>query len=158
MLKIRRAVAEDSPQILKFIKALAEFEKLSHEVVATEKTLKKTIFDQKKAEVYIAETVDKTPVGFALCFETYSTFLAKPGLYLEDLFITPDQRGNGYGTTLLKHLASIAKDRDFGRFEWSVLDWNQKAIDLYEKIGAKPQKEWTVYRLSGDALDAFAKT
>jgi len=158
VLKIRTAVSEDTPVILRFIKKLAEFEKLSHEVAATEESLKQTIFEQSKAEVYIAETGKDGAVGFALCFETYSTFLAKPGLYLEDLFVLPEQRGNGYGTEILKFLANTAQIRNFGRFEWSVLDWNQKAIDLYEKIGAKPQKEWTVYRLSGDPLKSFVNS
>lgn len=155
-VKIRKATNEDSGLILSFIKSLAEFEKLSHEVVATEAKITETIFENKNAEVVIAETEESGPVGFALCFQTYSTFLAKPGLYLEDLFILPEQRGKGYGTKLLKHLAQTAVERDLGRFEWSVLNWNQKAIDVYEKIGAKPQKEWTAYRLSGDDLDSFA--
>lgn len=157
MLKIRPAVKTDSALILKFIKELADFEKLSHEVVATEEQLRKTIFENRNAEVYIAEIRSGEAVGFALCFETYSTFLAKPGLYLEDLFVLPEYRGKGFGTRILKFLAQSSKERDLGRFEWSVLDWNQKAIDVYEKIGAKPQKDWTVYRLDRDALDSFSK-
>jgi len=156
-VNIRKATKNDAGLILKFIKALAEFEKLSHEVVATEDKILETVFENKNAEVVIAETEEAGPVGFALCFQTYSTFLAKPGLYLEDLFVLPEQRGKGYGTEILRHLAHTAKDRDLGRFEWSVLNWNRKAIDVYEKIGAKPQKEWTVYRLSGSRLKAFVE-
>lgn len=154
---IRKAERLDAGLILQFIKDLAGFEKLSHEVIATEDKLLKTIFDNKNAEVWIAENKPGKAVGFALCFQTYSTFLAQPGLYLEDLFILPDERGKGYGTELLKFLAQTAKERGLGRFEWSVLNWNQKAIDVYEKIGAKPQTEWTVYRLAGKDLDDFSK-
>jgi len=155
-VKIRKATKDDSNLILGFIKSLAEFEKLSHEVVATEEKISETIFDNKNAEVVIAETETDGPVGFALYFKTYSTFLAQPGMYLEDLFVLPEQRGKGYGTALLKHLAGIARENHFGRFEWSVLNWNQKAIDVYEKIGASPQKEWTAYRLNSSSLKTFA--
>ena len=156
-MKIRKATKDDSRLILEFIKSLAEFEKLSHEVVATEEKIIETVFENKNAEVVIAETKAEGPVGFALYFKTYSTFLAQPGMYLEDLFVLPEQRGKGYGTALLKHLAGIAKENHLGRFEWSVLNWNQKAIEVYEKIGAVPQKEWTVYRLSGSSLKTFAE-
>ena len=156
-LKIRKAEGSDAPLILGFIKDLAEFEKLSHEVVATEEKIRKTVFEKKGAEVWIVENASSNAVGFALCFQTYSTFLAKPGLYMEDLFVLPEERGKGYGTKLLKFLAQTAIERDYGRFEWSVLNWNRKAIDFYEKIGARPQNEWTVYRLAGKDLEVFAK-
>jgi len=157
-VKIRQASSSDVPLILDFINKLAEFEKLSHEVVATEDKIFESLFKSKKAEVVIAELDDQTPVGFALYFETYSTFLAQPGLYLEDLFILSEHRGRGYGTRLLKHLAQLAQSRNLGRFEWSVLNWNQKAIDVYEKIGAQSQSGWTVYRLSGESLLDFSKS
>lgn len=153
---IRAATVEDCSTILNFIKELAEFEKLSHEVVATEVLIKEHIFKNPKAKVIIAEE-ENFPIGFALFFESFSTFLGKPGVYLEDLYISPNHRGKGYGTKLLKHLADYTKDKDYGRLEWSVLNWNQKAIDVYKKISAQPQKEWTVYRLAGKDLDGFCK-
>ena len=153
-LIIRKATSKDSKLILKFIKELADFEKLSHEVVATEELILKNIFQEQKAKVVIAELEDKA-VGFALFFESFSTFLGKPGLYLEDLYVSPQHRGKGYGTALLKYLAMYVKDHGYGRLEWAVLNWNQEAIDVYEKIGAQPQNEWTTYRLSGQNLETF---
>lgn len=150
--KIRHSNINDAPLILSFIKQLAEFEKLSHEVVATEASIRQTLFDQDpKAEVIIGE-LDGKPVTFALFFHNYSTFLGKPGLYLEDLFVKPEARGLGIGKKMLTYLAHLAETRDCGRFEWWVLDWNEDAIGFYKKLGAKPMDEWTVFRVTGDAL------
>lgn len=154
---IRFATSEDAGTILTFIRSLADYEKLSHEVVTDEATLKKNLFeDHKYAEVLIGE-YKKEPVCFALFFHNFSTFLGKPGIYLEDLYVNVDQRGKGFGKTMLSYLAYLAIERDCGRVEWSVLDWNQSAIDVYESIGAKLQKEWIGNRLTGAALDNLAK-
>ena len=156
MVKIEFAKSQDVPVILDFIKALAEYEKLSHEVVATEEKLRTTLFgDKPAAEVILLRDGDET-AGFALFFHNYSTFLAKPGIYLEDLFVKPKFRGRGHGKALLAALAKIAVERDCGRLEWSVLDWNKPAIDLYLSLGSKPQDEWTVHRMTGEALRALA--
>lgn len=152
---IRFAKEEDVPLILAFIKELADYEKLLHEVVATEEILMQSLFVRKVAEVVIAEYKEK-PIGFALFFHNFSTFLGKPGIYLEDLYITPDMRGRGYGKTLLSFLAKLAKDRDCGRFEWWCIDWNEPSIEFYKSIGAEPMDEWTVYRVDGDRLDNLA--
>ncbi len=157
-LQIRAATADDTATILGFIRDLAAYEKLSHEVVADEAKLQATLFGARPAaEVLIAE-VGGTPVGFALFFPSYSTFLAKPGLYLEDLFVRPSARGQGVGSALLSALARIAVERDYGRFEWSVLDWNEPAIRLYRSLGAVPMSEWTVNRLTGEPLAKLAAT
>ena len=154
---IRESSVKDISLILDLIKGLAEFEKLSHEVTATPAQLEKTLFGKEKyAETVIAE-YDGKPVGLALFFHNYSTFLGKPGLYLEDLFVKPEFRGNGIGKALLIYLAKLAKQRDCGRFEWSVLDWNELAIKFYLELGAKPMSDWTGYRVTGEALDALAK-
>lgn len=156
-LVIRFATAADATAILGFIRDLAEYEKLSHEVVADEATLRTTLFGVRPAaEVLIAE-VGGEPVGFSLFFQSYSTFLAKPGLYLEDLFVRPAARGKGVGRALLSALARIAVQRNYGRFEWSVLDWNEPAIRLYRALGAVPMDQWTVNRLTGDPLAALAE-
>lgn len=156
-LTIRAANANDVPQILAFIKALAVYEKLEHMVVADEATLAKTLFgDRPAAEVRIAEWQGK-PAGFALFFHNYSTFLGKPGIYLEDLFVLPEFRGKGIGKALLIHLARLAVERECGRLEWSVLDWNTPAIDFYKSLGAVAMDEWTIYRVTGEALPALAK-
>jgi GNAT superfamily N-acetyltransferase len=156
-LTIRVAVRDDAATILTFIKDLAEYEKLSHEVVADEAALRATLFGARPAaEVLIAELAG-APVGFALFFPSYSTFLAKPGLYLEDLFVRPAARGKGVGRALMSALARIAVARDYGRFEWSVLDWNEPALRFYRSLGAKPQSEWTVQRLTGAPLAALAE-
>jgi GNAT superfamily N-acetyltransferase len=153
---IRTAGPADCATILGFIRALAEYEKLAHEVVADEAALRATLFGPRPAaEVLIAE--DPDPVGFALYFTSYSTFLAKPGLYLEDLFVVPAARSRGIGAALMARLAKIAVERDYGRFEWSVLDWNAPAIEFYRRLGAKPLAEWTVQRLTGDPLRALAQ-
>jgi GNAT superfamily N-acetyltransferase len=156
-LTIRVAIADDCATILTFIKDLAEYEKLSHEVVTDETGLRTTLFGARPAaEVLIAELAS-TPVGFALFFQSYSTFLGKPGLYLEDLFVRPTARGKGVGRALMSALARIAVSRDYGRFEWSVLDWNEPALQFYRSLGAKPQSEWTVQRLTGAPLAALAE-
>jgi GNAT superfamily N-acetyltransferase len=156
-LNIRSATPEDVPVILDFIKALAEYEKLSHEVVATEESLRTTLFGTKAvAEVVIGYAENDVPAGFALFFHNYSTFLAKPGIYLEDLFVKPEFRGKGYGKSLLIYLARLAEERNCGRLEWSVLDWNTPAIDFYKSLGAKPMDEWTMFRVTGEALKQLA--
>lgn len=153
---IKPATAQDIPLILQFIKELAEYEKLAHEVTATEADLQKTLFgDKPHAEVIIAYE-GKAPIGFALFFHSYSTFLGKPGIYLEDLYVRPEYRGKSYGKKLLAHLAKLTKQRDCGRLEWSVLDWNEPSIQFYKKLGAKPMDEWTGFRVTDDALDKLA--
>ncbi len=156
-LAIRFATADDVAAILQFIRDLADYEKLSHEVVADEAQLRATLFGVKPAaEVLIAELAG-APVGFALFFQSYSTFLARPGLYLEDLFVRPAARGRGVGGALMSACARIAMQRNYGRFEWSVLDWNTPALDFYKALGANPQHEWTVQRLVGDPLAQLAE-
>jgi len=153
---IRIATRADVPTILHFIRALARYEKLEGEVVADEPALLATLFGPRPAaEVLIAE-LSGAPVGFALFFTSYSTFLAKPGLYLEDLFVEPDARGRGAGLALMSALARIALERGYGRFEWSVLDWNTPALEFYARLGAVPQSEWTVQRLVGAPLAELA--
>lgn len=155
-MNIRTATEADVPLILGFIKALAEYERLADRVVATEDSVRNTLFGHPRfAEVLIAEW-EGEPVGFALFFHNYSTFLAQPGIYLEDLFVKPEARGRGFGKALLARLASIAKSRNCGRLEWAVLNWNQPSIDFYESLGAKALDEWKVYRLTGEALDKLA--
>jgi GNAT superfamily N-acetyltransferase len=144
------------PLILAFIEELAEYERLSHEVVATEETLRRWLFGGRPvAEVLIGEDGEK-PTGFALFFHSFSTFLGRPGIYLEDLYVRPEFRGRGIGRALLVHLARLAKERGCGRLEWSVLDWNEPAIGFYRDIGASPVSGWTVYRVSGEALEELA--
>ncbi|MDR3247903.1 MAG: GNAT family N-acetyltransferase [Treponema sp.] len=147
----RLAEPQDSALILEFVRDLAEYEKLLDAVKATEEGFKKYIFDEKKAEVIIAE-YDEKPAGFALYFHTFSTFVGRPGIYLEDLFVKPEYRGKGLGKTLLTFLAKIAVDRNCGRLEWACLDWNEPSIQFYKSQGANPLSEWTTYRVSGDAL------
>lgn len=150
---IRPATAGDVPAILRLIRALAEYEKLLHEAVATEEDLRRTLFGAKPAaEVLLAEQ-DGRAVGMALFFQNYSTFLGKPGIYLEDLFVEPACRGQGIGKALLQAVARLAVQRGCGRFEWSVLDWNQPAIDFYRSLGAQPMSDWTVFRVTGKALE-----
>ncbi len=155
-MKFRFATKEDVPLILSFIKELADYEHLLEEVVATEADLEKSLFDQKRAEVLFA-LVDEKEVGFALFFHNYSTFLGKAGLYLEDLYIKPDVRGQGIGKQLLKKLAQIALERDCGRLEWWCLDWNQTSIDFYLSLNVEPMDEWTSYRLTGENLKKLAE-
>ena len=158
-LVIRFATAADVPAILGFIRALARYEKLEHEVVADEDRLRTTLFGERRsAEVLLADIAEpRAPVGFALFFTSYSTFLAQPGLYLEDLFVDPAARGRGIGAALMSALARIAVDRGYGRFEWSVLDWNEPAIGFYKNLGARPLDDWTVFRLTGEALERLAR-
>jgi len=154
---IRVATPADVPTILRFIRDLARYEKLEGEVVADEPALLATLFGERPAaEVLIAELAG-APVGFALFFTSYSTFLGKPGLYLEDLFVEPEARGRGAGLALMSALARITLERGYGRFEWSVLDWNTPALDFYRSLGALPQSEWTVQRLVGAPLTQLAK-
>ncbi|MBA3415527.1 MAG: GNAT family N-acetyltransferase [Chloroflexia bacterium] len=154
--RVREASEEDVPLILSFIRELAEYEKLSHEVVATEEELRKSLFGERRyAEVLIAEH-DGSPAGFALFFHNFSTFLGKPGVYLEDLYVNPAFRGAGVGKKLLVHLASLAKRRGCGRLEWWVLDWNEPSIGFYKNLGATAMDDWTIYRLAGTALDDLA--
>jgi GNAT superfamily N-acetyltransferase len=151
-LTIRAAIPADVPLILAFVRELAEYEKLLHEVEATEADLAETLFGARPyAEVVIAEW-EGGAVGFALYFHNYSTFAGRPGIYLEDLFVKPDARGKGVGRALLAHLAETALARGCARLEWAVLDWNRPAIGFYESLGAKAMDEWTVYRLSGETL------
>lgn len=153
---LRAARLDDVGQILSFIRELGEYEKLAHEAVADADTLAAQLFgDNPAAEVVIAE-VDGKPAGFALFFHNFSTFVGKRGLYLEDLFVRPEFRGLGLGRRLMVRLAKLAVERDCGRFEWSVLDWNQPAIDFYRGLGAVPLDQWTVQRVAGDALAALA--
>lgn len=155
---IRAATPSDVPMILNFIRELAEFEKLLHEARATEQDLHTHLFGARSAAEVVIGEWDGTPVAFALFFSTFSTFLGKPGIYLEDLYVTPEMRGKGCGTLLLRYLAHLAVQRGCGRLEWSVLDWNESAIRVYRAIGAKPQDEWTVQRVAGEALSALAKS
>ena len=155
-VNIRPATASDAATVLRFIRELAEFEKLLHEVVADEAKLKRTLFEEQNGvEVVIAE-VSGQAVGYALFFRSYSTFLAKPGIYLEDLYVTPSSRSQGIGEAILKYLAKLCLERNYGRLEWSVLDWNERAIKFYRKLGAVGMSEWTVQRLDENALRKFA--
>lgn len=151
-IAIRSATPADVPLIASLIGQLADYERLRSQAVFTEERLRETLFGERSyAEVLIAEN-DGLPVGFALFFHNYSTFLAKPGIYLEDLFVLPEMRGLGVGRLLLERLAAIALERDCGRLEWSVLDWNEPAIGFYKKLGAVPLDDWTIFRVTGDAL------
>jgi GNAT superfamily N-acetyltransferase len=153
---IRPATVEDVSLILSFIKELAEYERLSYEIVATEDILRESLFGERRAaEVVIGQQGDD-PAGFALFFHTFSTFLGRPGIYLEDLYVKPEFRGMGIGRAVLVYLARLAKERNCGRLEWSVLNWNEPAIRLYRGIGAVPMDEWTVYRVSDEALEELA--
>ena len=153
----RFAAQDDVPVILDLIKQLAEYEKAADQVVATEKLLHESLFEQRAAEVLLVEA-DGRAVGFAVFFTSYSTWLARAGIFLEDLFVLPDERGKGYGKGLLTHLAQIAVERGCGRLEWNCLDWNQPSIDFYLSLGATPMDAWTTYRLEGATLDALAES
>ena len=156
ILNFRYAERKDTPLILKFIKELADYEKMLDEVVADEATLEEWIFDKQKAEVIFAMEDDKE-IGFALFFHNFSTFLGRAGIYLEDLYVQPGYRGKGYGKAILKKLASIAVERGCGRLEWWCLDWNKPSIDFYMSLGAEPMSDWTVYRIAGDTLLELSK-
>jgi GNAT superfamily N-acetyltransferase len=151
-LRIVPATPADVPTIVALIRELAEYEKLLHEVVATEELVREALFGQRPVVECVLAHADGKIVGFALYFFNFSTFLARPGLYLEDLYVRPDHRGQGIGGTLLRHLAQIAVQRGCGRMEWAVLDWNRRAIDFYQKMGAVGVKDWSTFRVSGEAL------
>ena len=152
----RFATEKDTALILDFIKALAEYEKMSDQVVANEDMLREWIFEKKKAEVLFA-LEDGKEVGFALFFHNFSTFLGRAGIYLEDLFVMPEYRGHGHGKGLIRELARITVERGCGRLEWCCLDWTQPSIDFYRALGAESMDEWTTYRLAGDSLRVFAE-
>lgn len=154
--QIRKAQRGDIPTVLDFIKRLAEYEKLSHEVVATEEKLDKYLFGEEKVAEVVIGYFQENPVGFALYFYNFSTFLAKPGIYLEDLYVLEEYRGKGFGKVLLTYLAKIAVEKDCGRLEWAVLDWNEPAIEFYKSLGTRIMNEWLVNRVAGDALSALA--
>jgi GNAT superfamily N-acetyltransferase len=155
-IRIERATVNDVPLILQLIQGLAVYEKLAHEVTATEAGLRETLFGARPAADVIIAYAGETPAGFALFFPNYSTFLGKPGLYLEDLFVRPEFRGQGLGLALMKYLARTAVERGCGRFEWSVLDWNAPAIGFYEGLGAKLMDGWSIVRVTGNALTTLA--
>lgn len=155
-VEVRNANPQDAEFIRQMILELAEFEKLAHEVTMTVDDIKREIFSgSSSVQVLIAE-VEGRAAGFALFFKSFSTFLGRPGIYLEDLYVRPEQRGLGVGKALLREIAKLAHKNGYGRVEWSVLDWNSKAIEFYKSIGAKPMDEWTVYRLTGSELTEFA--
>ena len=153
---ISQATRQDIPTILGFIRQLAAYEHMENEVVATEELLEEWLFDREKAEVLIARE-GELPVGFALYFHNFSTFLGRAGIYLEDLFVLKEYRGRGYGKALLRRLAQITVERGCGRLEWCCLDWNQPSIDFYRSLGAVPMSDWTIYRLTGETLNRMAE-
>jgi GNAT superfamily N-acetyltransferase len=156
--EIRYAAPEDVPLVLAFIRGLAEYEKLASQVVATEEGLRESLFGARPACEVLIATHGGRPAGFALFFHNYSTFLGQRGVYLEDLFVIPELRGKGIGKALLERLAAIAQERGCGRLEWAVLDWNTPAIDFYRKLGAATMDDWTVFRLTGEALRRLGRT
>jgi GNAT superfamily N-acetyltransferase len=156
--QIRPAQLEDVPIILQLIRDLATSERAPNDVTATEKQLVDVLFGEKPAAEVLLAFEGQSPVGFAVFFYNFSTWLGRPGLYLEDLFVKPEKRGKGYGRALLVHLAKIAQRRDCGRMEWAVLDWNEPAIKFYRALGAKPMHEWTVFRLTGDTIATLANS
>jgi len=158
LISIRPAVIEDAPLILTFVRELAVYEKAPQQVTATVQSYETTLFAKNTFVHGLVIEYKDIPIGFAVYFFNYSTWQGKPGLYLEDLYISKDYRNLGAGKAMLRHLASIAFEKDCGRFEWSVLDWNKPAIQFYESIGAKAQGEWVKYRLTGEALKIFAKS
>jgi GNAT superfamily N-acetyltransferase len=151
-IRIAPATAHDVPVILDLIRQLAEYEKLSSEVSATEEKLREALFGPRQAAEALIASMGAEPIGFALFFQTFSTFLARPGLYLEDLFVVPQWRRRGCGRLFLQHIAKLAVERGCGRFEWAVLDWNTPALDFYRSLGARVMDEWKICRLTGDAL------
>lgn len=154
--QIRAATKDDVPVILSFIKKLADYERLSHEVVATEAGLRETLFGRRRTAEVALGYFKREPVGFVLFFHNYSTFLGQPGIYIEDLFVDEAFRRRGFGRALLTYVARLAKERRCGRLEWSVLDWNEPAIHFYKKLGATPMNEWTIHRVSGENLRKLA--
>ncbi|HEY2380099.1 MAG TPA: GNAT family N-acetyltransferase [Terriglobia bacterium] len=155
--QIRQAAERDVPVILSFIRQLAEYERLSHEAVMTEETLRQSLFGPRPAAEVLLGYAGEQPVAFAVFFHNFSTFLGRSGLYLEDLFVIPEMRGKGFGRAMLVELARIANERKCGRFEWAVLDWNKPAIDFYKNLGAVSMDEWTIFRVTGDALKRLAE-
>src|SRR5213593_107815 len=153
---IRSASVEDVPIILQLIRDLATYERAPHEVTATEEQLVDVLFGQRPSAEVLLAFEEKSPVGFAVFFHNFSTWLGRPGLYLEDLFVKPEKRGRGYGRALLVELARIAMERGCGRMEWAVLEWNEPAIEFYRSLGAKPMDEWTVFRLTRDGIGRLA--
>ena len=153
---IRIATVNDMPLVLRFIKDLADYEKLPHEVTATEELLRRNLFTERKTAEVLLASEGENNVGFAVFFHNFSTFLGKPGIYLEDVFIRPEFRGRGYGKALMIYIARLAKERDCGRFEFSVLDWNKPSLDFYRSLGAVAMEEWTVQRMTGNAIAALA--
>jgi GNAT superfamily N-acetyltransferase len=156
--EIRSATVDDVATILQLIRDLATYERAPNEVTATEEQLRLVLFGERPAAEVLLAFADGDPVGFAVFFHNFSTWLGRPGLYLEDLFVKPEERGKGYGRALLVHLGTIARDRGCGRMEWAVLNWNEPAIEFYRKLGAKPMDEWTVYRLTADEIKALAES
>jgi GNAT superfamily N-acetyltransferase len=157
-LSIRPTLESEVHIIVRFIRELAKYERLSHECHITEELLRESLFGSRPYAETILALLDEEPIGFCLFFHNFSTFLGKPGLYLEDLYVKPDYRNLGVGGKLLGYLASIALERNCGRFEWSVLDWNEPAIAFYRKIGAEPMNDWTVQRMTGAALVNLARS
>jgi GNAT superfamily N-acetyltransferase len=156
-LKIRTTTEADIPVIIGLIRDLATYERAPDAVVATEAGLREVLFGSKRAAEVLLALENEEPVGFAVFFHNFSTWLGRPGLYLEDLFVRPEKRGKGYGRALLERLAQIAKERGCGRMEWAVLDWNDPAIQFYRKLGAQPMDEWTVFRLTGEGIAKLAE-
>jgi len=154
--RIRKAEKKDVPVVLEFIRKLAEYENLTHEVVATEENLERYLFGEAKAAEVVIGYYRDLPVGMALYFQSFSTFLAKPGIYLEDLFILEEQRGKGFGKAILSYLASMVVELGYGRLEWAVLDWNEPSIEFYKSLGANMLDDWIVNRVTGSALTALA--
>jgi GNAT superfamily N-acetyltransferase len=157
-VSIREATIEDVPLVRWFIQQLAEYERLSHEAVMTDDVLRESLFGPRRYAEVLLGYADGKPVAFSVFFHNFSTFLGRPGLYLEDLFVLPEMRGRGFGRAMLIALAKIAVDRKCGRFEWTVLDWNETAIGFYKKLGAVPMDEWTVFRVTGEALEKLARS
>ena len=156
-LRIEAATEADVPLVLNLVKKLAEYERLAHEVVATEDDFRRALFGPAPVAGALLAFLGPEPVGFALYFATFSTFVGRPGIYLEDIFVEPAHRGKGIGSALLARIARIARDRHCGRLEWSVLTWNEPSIGFYERLGARPMEEWRVFRLAGPALEELAK-
>ena len=154
-MSVRPAEKRDVGVIMGFIRELADYERLAHEVIADEVSLERFLFGERPAAEALIAEYETTPVGFALFFHTFSTFVGRPGLYLEDLYVRPNMRGKGFGTLLLRHVAQLARERDCGRLEWAVLDWNEPAIRFYENLGARAMDDWTVYRLTDANLSEF---
>lgn len=153
--KYRFAVPTDAALIVGFIRELAEYEQLTHQCIVTEKEIRETLFGERQGAEVVLAYWEGIPAGFALFFHNYSTFLGKPGIYLEDLYVKPEYRGRGLGKGLMRFVATLARERNCGRFEWAVLNWNQPSIEFYKSLGAQPMDTWMTYRLTGDALNSL---